>query len=271
MAAPTGASQSAIFDERKSRMKLAVTKILLMLITLVVVEPRAIASESAPGSDRAEVQVGLCSPIEHIVQALELRPRGAPIEVWQFDDSAMSLFARGLRLRLRVAGDGRAQLTLKVADQDCTRFDAKLIPPADGKCEYDVYGTTAAGAVSVNSKLDANSTRELLAGRVAIASMLSSTQTRYLRGMVGVWPLPDGIRKFGPMQLQTYRTAAGRYDVDISQLPNGERYAEISAKARQPEATSMMQTMKADLQRAGVETCADQSSQAANKLRSLMR
>jgi hypothetical protein len=106
---------------------------------------------------------------------------------------------------------------------------------------------------------------------VAIDSMLSSTQTRYLREMVGVWPLPDGIRKFGPMQLRTYRTTAGRYDVDISQLPNGERYAEISAKATQTDAASMMQTMQADIRRAGVETCADQSSQAANKLRSLMR
>ena len=249
-------------------MKHAPTTILIMLIAFAAAGPSAIA---APGSDRAEVQIGLCSPIDHIVQALDLRPRGAPIEVWQFDDSAMSLFSRGMRLRLRVATDGRAQLTLKVADQDCTRFDTKLVPPAEGKCEYDVYGTTAAGAVSINSKLDAKSTRELLEGRVAIASMLSSTQTRYLREMVGVWPLPDGIRKFGPMQLRTYRTAGGRYDVDISQLPNGERYAEISAKARQPEAAAMMQTMQADLQRAGVETCADQSSQAANKLRSLMR
>ena len=89
--------------------------------------------------------------------------------------------------------------------------------------------------------------------------------------IVGLWPLPDGIRKLGPMQLRTYRTAGGRYDVDISHLPNGERYAEISAKVTLPDAHSTMEMMKAQLQRTGVEMCVDQSSQAANKLRSLLR
>ena len=217
------------------------------------------------------MQIGLCSPVDQIVKALDLRPRGAPIEVWQLDDAAMSLLARGLRLRLRVAADGRAQLTLKVANQDCSRVDATLVPPREGKCEYDVYGSTAAGAVSINSKLNARDTREVLEGRLAIAEVLSPTQTRYLREPAGAWPLPDGIRALGPMQLQTYRTADGRYDVDVSRLPNGERFAEISAKVMRPEATSTMQTMQAQLQRAGVQMCADQSSQAGNKLRSLLR
>jgi len=256
-----------------TRMQHSVAAIMVMLIASAAAEPSAFAAGPAPGADRsqAEVQIGLCSPIDHIVQALDLRPRGAPIEVWQFDDPAISLFARGLRLRLRVAANGRAELTLKVANQDCARFDAKLVPPGGGKCEYDVYGTTTVGVVSVNSKLDARSTRELLAGRVALANVLSPPQIRYLRDMAGVWPLPDGIRRLGPMQVRTYRTAGGVYDVDISHLPNGEQYAEISAKVRQPDATSTMQTMKAELQRAGVETCVDQASQAANKLRSLLR
>ncbi len=255
-----------------TRMKHTVTATLVMLIAFTAAEPSAFAADPTPGADRsqAEVQIGLCSPIDDIVQALDLRPRGAPIEVWQFDEPAISLFARGLRLRLRVAADGRAELTLKVANQDCARFDARLVPPGRGKCEYDVYGTTTVGAVSVNSRLDARSTRELLAGRVAIANVLSPPQIRYLR-MVGVWPLPDGIRSLGPMQVQTYRTAGGPYAVDISHLPNGERYAEISAKVTQPDAASTMETMKAELQRAGVEMCVDQSSQAANKLRSLLR
>jgi hypothetical protein len=89
--------------------------------------------------------------------------------------------------------------------------------------------------------------------------------------MVGVWPLPDGIRRLGPMQVQTYRTAGGLYDVDISHLPNGERFAEISAKVAQPDVASKTEMMKAKLQRAAVEMCVDQSSQAANKLRSLLR
>jgi hypothetical protein len=256
-----------------TRMKHTVTAILVMLIAFAADEPSAFAAGPAPGVDRsqAEVQIGLCSPIDHIVQALDLRPRGAPIEVWQFDDPAMTLFARGLRVRLRVAADGRAQLTLKVANQDCARFDAKLVPPGEGKCEYDVYGTTTAGAVSLNSKLDARNTRELLAGRAALANVLSPPQIRYLRETVGMWPLPDGIRSHGPMQVRTYRTAGGLYDVDISHLPNGERYAEISAKVTQPDAASTTEMMKAELQRAGVEMCVDQSSQAANKLRFLLR
>lgn len=247
-------------------------RVLVMLIAFAAAEPSAFAAGPAPKEDRsqAEVQIGLCSPIDHIVQALNLQPRAAaPIEVWQFDDPGINLSARGLRFRLRAAADGRAELTLKVANQDCARFDAKLV--GKGKCEYDVYGTTTAGTVSLNSKLDARRTGELLAGRVALANALNPSQIRYLREMVGVWPLPDDIRKLGPMQVRTYRTAGGLYDVDISHLPNGERYAEISAKVALPDATSTMEMMKAELQRAGVEMCVDQSSQAANKLRSLLR
>ena len=250
------------------------TRVLVMLIAFAAAEPSAFAAGPAPKADRsqAEVQIGLCSPIEHIVQALNLRPRAAaPIEAWQFDDPGINLLARGLRFRLRAAADGRAELTLKVANQDCARFDAKLATSGKGKCEYDVYGTTTAGTVSLTSKLDARSTGELLAGRVALANALSPSQIRYLREMVGVWPLPDDIRKLGPMQVRTYRTAGGLYDVDISHLPNGERYAEISAKVALPDASSTMEIMKAELQRAGVEMCVDQSSQAANKLRSLLR
>ena len=106
------------------------------------------------------------------MQALDLRPRGTPIEVWQFDDAALVLFGRGVRLRLRVAADGRSEFTLKVADQECARIDAKLIPPGEGKCEYDVYGTSAAGAISLTRSLDAKSTHDLVAGRMAPAQAL---------------------------------------------------------------------------------------------------
>ena len=90
--------------------------------------------------------------------------------------------------------------------------------------------------------------------------------------MVGVWPLPDGIRKLGPMQVRTYRTAGGLYDVDISHLPNGERYAEISAKVTQPDAASTMANDEGGASTEPASRCAlIQSSQAANKLRSLLR
>jgi hypothetical protein len=41
---------------------------------------------------RAEIQIGLCAPADQIVQALALRPRGAPIKVWLFDDPALTLY-----------------------------------------------------------------------------------------------------------------------------------------------------------------------------------
>ena len=183
----------------------------------------------------------------------------------------LRLFGRGLRLRLRVAADGRSEFTLKVANQDCARVDPKLIPPGEGKCEYDAYGTGMAGAVSLNRSLGVRSTNELLAGRVAPAQVLSPSQIRYLREVVGVWPLPPRIRGLGPMQVQTYRTKGKLYDLDISQLPGGEQYAEISRKVPAADATRTMGAMEAELTRAGVEMCPDQSSQAVNKLRALLR
>ena len=245
---------------------------LVMIFAMSMIALQASAAE-APGTTgkRAEVQIGLCAPADHIVQALDLRPRGSPIKVWQFDDAALVLFGHGLRLRLRVAADGRSEFTLKVTDQDCARIDAKLIPPGEGKCEYDVYGTSQAGAVSLTRSLDAKSTNDLLAGRMVPAQALSVSQIRYLRDVVGIWPLPHGIRALGPMQVRTYRTKGNRYDFDISQLPGGEQFAEISIKVPTADATRTMAAMKADLARADVEMCADQSSQAVNKLRALLR
>ena len=96
---------------------------------------QASADESNPTRDakalQAEIQIGLCAPTDEIVQVLDLRPRGAPITVWQFDDSALTLLSHGVRLRLRVAADGHSVLTLKVADQDCARLNPKLVPPRE--------------------------------------------------------------------------------------------------------------------------------------------
>jgi hypothetical protein len=226
---------------------------------------------AAAAGPQAEIQIGLCAPIQGIVRALDLRPHGAAITVWQFDDSALTLFGRGLRLRLRVAADGRSVLTLKVAGQDCAHLDSALAPrPGEGKCEYDVYGERTSGALSLDLRLGEKSTSDLLAGRVPLAEMLSPAQLRYLRTVAGFWPLPSGIRALGPMQVQTYRTKHPRYDIDISLLPGGERYAEISSKAPLVDATRVRRAMEADLSRAGIDMCADQSSQAENKLRKLL-
>jgi len=219
---------------------------------------------------RAEIQIGLCAPPDRIERALDLIPRGAPIEVWLFDDTALTLFGRGLRLRLRVAKGG-SEFTLKVADQDCAQLDPKAVPRGEGKCEYDVHGASMAGAVTLTRALDARETSDLIAGRVAPAQMLSAAQTRYLRNVVGLWPLPPALRGLGPIALRTYATRAGSYDVDVSQLPAGEQYVEISRKVKVADATRAMGVLEADLARAGVEACADQSAQAVNKLRSLLR
>ena len=248
---------------------------LLVALTLAatLVQARATAADStlsAKGA-RAEIQIGLCSPAEQVVQRLDLRPRGAPITVWQFDDPALTLFGVGVRLRLRVAADGRSELTLKVANQDCARLEHGLVPAGEGKCEYDVYGESMAGSVSLTRRLDAESTSGLVAGRVAPARVLSGAQIGYLRDVIKIWPLPSEVRALGPMQVLTYRSPDKLYDVDISQLPGDIQYAEISRKVPVPDALRLQAVMEADLSRVGVEPCADQSSQAGNKLRSLVR
>jgi len=248
----------------------AVTMILLFAAAAAATDAQASEARDANGW-QAEIQIGLCAPPDEIVHALDLRPRGAPITVWQFDDAALTLLGRGLRLRLRVASDGRSVLTLKVADQDCARIDPKRVPAGEGKCEYDVYGNGTAGAVSLNLKLDTKRTSDLLSGRLTPAGVLSPSQVRYLQEVAGTWPLPPGLRKLGPMQVQTYRSRGKLGDVDVSRLPDGEQFAEISRKVRHEDASRAMSAMEADLARAGVRTCAGQSSQAANKLRSLLR
>ena len=248
------------------------TALALLIVAAAVTQRAASVTPRADAKGpQAEVQIGLCAPTDRIVRALALRPRGKPIDVWQFDDDALTLFGRGLRLRLRVAADGRSEFTLKVADQDCARLDPGLVPPGEGKCEYDAYGARVAGAVSLTRTLDAKSTGDLLAGRVAPAQALAPAQTRYLRDVIGAWPLPPGVRKLGPIEVRTYRSANKLYDVDVSRLPGGEQFAEISRKVPTADAEQARQAMERDLSSAGVPACADQSSQAQNKLRSLLR
>jgi len=244
---------------------------LTAMLTLLVATAMAVL-RAAPAEPQAEIQIGLCAAANEIVQALDLRPSGAPITVWQFDDSALMLYGRGLRLRLRVAADGRSVLTLKVANQHCAQLDPALTPaPGEGKCEYDVYGESASGTISLDVRLGERSTSDLLAGRVALAQVLSPAQLKYLRAVDGFWPLPSEIRALGPMHVQGYRTKGRKYDIDVSRLPGGERYAEISRKAPLADATQIRAAMEADLSRAGIPICADQSSQAANKLRDLLK
>ena len=247
--------------------------LVVLILATAAIPTRADAAGSSRGAKeaQAEIQIGLCSKTEQILQRLDLRPRGAPITVWQFDDSLLTLFESGVRLRLRVAAEGGSELTLKVANQDCAGLARGVVPSGEGKCEYDVYATSTAGTVSITRRLEAERTSELVAGRVAPEQVLSGSQARYLREVARIWPLPPEIRALGPMRVLTYRTPDKLYDIDVSELPGGTRYAEISRKVPVADALRLKGVMEADLSRAGVETCADQSSQAGNKLRSLLR
>jgi hypothetical protein len=192
------------------------------------------------------------------------------MQVWLFDDDALALYDRGLRLRLRVAQQ-RGELTVKVADQDCAQFAARGVPPDEGKCEVDLHGAKAAGAVSLGRDLDAVAARDLVAGRLPLAEALGPTQIGYLRAVPGAWPLPGDVRAYGPQRVARYRTKDKRYDVDVASLPGGETFIEIARKVPVAEAAALRDGLEADMTRAGVAVCADQSAQARNKLRALQK
>jgi hypothetical protein len=223
----------------------------------------------APESARVEVQVSLCDDPEHIVRALDLRTTGAAFETWLFDDTLLTLFGRGVRFRLRVQARD-AELTLKAAIDDCTSLQAGQVPTDQGKCEYDLHGEHIGGAVSLRHNFDANTAHDLLTGKLALSQALSPAQVRYLETLQ-LWPLPGGIRPLGPINVQSYRTHGGtHYDVDISFLPHGERYVEISRKVAYAQSKPSRAALDKALDDAGVAECTDQSAQAVNKLRSLL-
>jgi len=192
------------------------------------------------------------------------------MEVWLFDDPLLSLFNRGLRIRLRGAKGG-AELTLKVAEQDCTALPAGVMPAGEGKCEYDVHGSKVSGALSLTTKLDQRTADDLVAGRAPLASALSAAQARFLHGVPGAWPLPTDLRALGPTRVRSYTAKGQPYIVDISVLPGGEHFIEVSRKVPRADAASSLARFEADLAKAGVPACADQSAQAVNKLRALLR
>jgi hypothetical protein len=235
--------------------------------TLAVMAVAAICAAAHAAPPRAEIQVGLCEPPASLEAKLAMQPRGAPYETWLFDDPALGLLDRGLRLRLR-AKPGESELTLRVARQDCQALPRNAVPKGEGKCEYDVYGASSHGAVSLSRTLDAATTENLLARKVDVATLLSDAQVRYLRDVVKAWPLPADLRPLGPIANRVYK--ASRYDVDVSTLPDGARYAEISEKVRLADATAGRDALVRYLAKAGVEVCADQAGQAPAKMKRLL-
>jgi hypothetical protein len=238
-----------------------------LILTVISAAPAPAASDK-PRVPRAEYQVLLCEPVASLERKLALSPRAAPYETWLFDDSALSMFEHGLRFRLRVGGAG-SELTLKVARQDCHEVAPGLVPGKEGKCEFDVYGNSMHGAVSLTRKLDSRQTRDLLERRTSIADALTPAQIRYLREIVKAWPLPADLRPLGPIGNRVLVTPSPKYDVDVSTLPDGERYAEISTKVPLAEVDRARASLDAHLADAGVSVCADQRGQAATKLRRL--
>jgi hypothetical protein len=244
---------------------------LAAVFALAMLAPSTQAAPPAGvAATRAEVQVGLCAPFADIERALRLRPEGGAVEIWLFDDAALTLYGRGVRLRLRVA-EKRAELTLKFADQDCARVDARMLPPGAGKCEIDVHGERMAGAVSLSRRLTSKEAGDLVAKRAPPGDFLSPAQSAYLRDVAGIWPLPRDLRPLGPIQSRGYVTKGEPYDVDVSRLPAGDVFVEISRKVPAADAQRAKDALDAMLERRKVAVCADQSAQAANKLKAMLR
>lgn len=231
----------------------------------------AAAAVGAPchaAGPRAEIQVGLCGASPAIARALDLVPRGPAYETWLFDDPTLSLIARGVRLRLRMHPTDPV-LTLKVADQDCRTLPHGLVPHGEGKCEYDVHGAAMAGAVSLDHPITSATARALVAGTPPSAA-LSPAQRRYLREVLRLDPLPADLRALGPIRTEVLRTRDRRYDVDQATLPDGAVTLEISVKVPVAKVTAAQAALDGRLAAARVTPCADQSGQAAAKLRSLV-
>ena len=228
----------------------------------------ALAGDVPPPGARVDIQAALCASPELLKPALNLQPSGPPLNVWLFDDAALHLFEKGLRIRLREGKKG-AELTLKAANQDCAHLAPGVMRKGQGKCEYDDHGGHIAGALSLSRKVDATLTADLAAGRKPLASALSKAQIRLLQSVPGAWPQPEGMRALGPTQVSSYQSV--RYAVDFSELPGGERFIEISRKGKVQQAESIRQHMNDDLAAAGMPLCADQSAQAVNKLRPLLK
>ncbi len=227
----------------------------------------ACAATAFAAAPRAEIQVGLCGEPQAIARALDLVARGPAYDTWLFDDPSLSLLGAGVRLRLRMHAS-EPELTLKVAGQDCRVLPKGTVPRREGKCEYDVHGAAMAGAVSLTQRLTPATASALVAGGTPVAAALSATQLRYLRAVLG--PLPKDLRALGPIGNEVFRTRDKRYDVDTSTLPDGATSVEISIKVPVADVTSAQAALDERLAAARVTPCADQSGQAASKLRTLL-
>lgn len=227
------------------------------------------AAPAEPSRTRAEVQIAVCSSLAAMTAAMPLRAAGPPTTTWLFDDRALTLHRRGLRLRLRLEPGG-ADLTLKVAEQDCTTLPAGAIPPGLGKCELDLHGTTITGAVSLSQPLPRARADALVAGTARVQDALSPAQRAFLRDVVRGDPLPPVLLPLGPLSISSMKARNGGFAVDITTMPTGEQSLEVTQKVAEAKASTTQHQLEQKLVRAGVEVCADQSGQAGVKLQKLL-
>ena len=242
-------------------------------IAALIVAASGLSFGSAATPDpglRAEVQINLCDPLEQIVHALSLTADPArALEIWYFESPGLEQSALGLVFRLRLGAAERI-LTLKApATPDCARLDPALLPAGQGKCEADMHGESLRDTVSLDTALDEKTVRELLNGGVALASVLSPAQTRYLQTIAGAWPLAADLRRMGPVRVETLLPKGGLFVVEAWRLPGGQRFTEASQKTARADAPRLRAELIARIDRAGVHLCSDQSSQSTAKLRIL--
>jgi hypothetical protein len=75
----------------------------------------------------------------------------------------------------------------------------------------------------------------------------------------------------GPKNSQAYVPPYEPYEVDVSRLPTGETYVEMSRKVSPADAQRTKDALDAVLARAGVAACGDQAGQAVDKLKLMLR
>lgn len=237
-----------------------------------------ICAAQSNAAGRAEIQINLCSDPAQVVRALDLRPKAdAPTRVWFFDTRALTLYDRGLRLRLRETGGARSELTLKAGGRDCSRVAPGQLKRHD-KCEADLHGERLDDTLSLTRRLDGHQQELLLApgasaGKAlseALGQVLSKVQRDLLGGRASApdgAALPPELVRLGPATVRAYDRRGEDVVVEVWTLPTGQQFVEISRKVERDAALPGRARLLERLRSAGLAPCADQDSQARNKLR----
>jgi hypothetical protein len=240
------------------------------------------AAGAATGRSVAEIQINLCADPAQVVRALRLQPEsGAATTIWLFDTRALELNGEGLRLRLRQKAS-RAELTLKVAGQDCGRVDPAVLAP-HGKCEADLHGTSFDDVVSLVRRLNKGQIDSLLAPgaaqgaalEAALAGAMTKNQRDVLaarRAALGdVAPVPASITRLGPASVRAYGRPGDAVTVEVWTMPGGQQFVELSEKVSRDAAIARRTQLLEHIGAAGIAVCTDQASQARSKLEILAR